>query len=127
MNIFKQALEKIQQQQQMLAILVFTFVAAIMWIAASLFTSQQKTGISRELLNLSKPLTPSIDEEVIQRLRGKGVFFSSQLQNFPIYMIRKDQNQIEEIVEIGTQPEPTPSPSPRVSPSPNSSPTTTQP
>jgi hypothetical protein len=103
MSIFKETLEKIKQQQQALAILVFTLVAAMIWIGASLFTSQQKTGISKDLLKLAKPLTPSINQEVIQRLRQKEIFLDSQLQDFPIYIIKKDKNQNERVVEMGTE------------------------
>ena len=90
-------------------------------VTASLFTSQQKTDVSKNLLKLAKPLTPTIDQEVIQRLRQQGVFLESQLQNFPIYMIVRDRSQIERIIEIGTELEPTssPSPSPSLNPSPN--------
>lgn len=105
MNIFKQALNKIKHQQQMLAILIFAFVAIMVWIAATLFTSQQKTSISKDLLKMAQPLTPIINQEVVQRLRKKGVFPSNQLQKFPIYMISKDKGQAEQIVEIGTEPE----------------------
>lgn len=112
MNIFKQTLDKIKHQQQMLAILIFAFVAIMVWIAATLFTSQQKTSISEDLLKLAQPLTPTINQEVIQRLRKKGVFPSSQLQKFPIYMIAKDKGQTDRIVEIGAEPEPSPSPAP---------------
>jgi len=106
MNIFNQTLEKMRHQQQVLAILVFTFVAIIFWVGVSLFTSQQKTGVSNDLLRLAKPLTPTINQEVVQRLREQGVFFDSQLQDFPIYMIMKDKNHVEQMVEIGTEPEP---------------------
>ena len=101
MMIFKQALEKIKHQQQMLAMLVFALVAVIIWIGASLFVSQQKTGVDKDLLKLAKPLTPSINQEVIQRLRQKKVFLDSQMQDFPIYIIKKDQNQIEQVVKMG--------------------------
>ena len=111
MNIFKQAFEKIKHQQQLLAILIFTFVASMIWIGISLFTSQQKTGISDDLLKLSKPLTPSINQDVIQRVQSKGVYLESQLRKFPIYMIRKESGLPDQVVEIGTTPEPTPSPS----------------
>ena len=103
MNIFKQTLEKIKHQQQMLAILVFTLVATMIWIGASLFTSQQKIGISKDLLKLSRPLTPSINQEIIQRLKQKGVFSDSELQNFPIYVIKRDQNQVERVIEMGVE------------------------
>ncbi len=101
MNIFKKTLEKIKHQQQLLAILVFTLVAAMIWIGASLFTSQQKTSISKDLLELAKPLTPSINQAVMQRLQQKKVFLDSQLQDFPIYIIKKDKNQTEHVIEIG--------------------------
>lgn len=112
MNIFKQALDKLKHQQQLLAILIFSFVAIMVWIATNLFTSQQRTSISEDLLRLAQPLTPTINQEVIQRIRKKGVFPDSQLRKFPIYMIAKDKGQVERIVEIGTEPEPSPSPSP---------------
>ena len=120
MNIFKQTLEKMKQQQQILAMLVFAFVAVIIWITVNLFTSQQKTGISKDLLKFAKPLIPTINQEVVQQLKEQGVFPDSQLQDFPIYMVIKDRSQIERIVEIGTEPEPTPSLSPSPNPSPSS-------
>ena len=121
MNIFKQRLEKFKQQQQVLAILIFSLVAVIIWIAASIFSSQKRTGIDKDLLKLAKPLTPSINREIIQRIGIKRKFTESDLQNFPIYMMVKDHEQVERIVEIGTELEPpptiipfSPSPSPTV-------------
>ncbi len=118
MNIFQATVEKMKHRQQILAILIFAFVAVIVWIAASLFTSQKRTEISKDLLNLAKPLTPTINQDVIQRLRQKGVYFDSQLEDFPIYMITKDSKQKEIVVEIDYEPSPSPSSSPKPSPSP---------
>ena len=110
MNVFKHTLKNFKHQQQALVILIFTLIAAMIWISASLFNSQRKLGISDEQLKLSKPLTPTIDEKTLLRLEQKQAYSNQELSQFPIYMILKDKSQIETIVEIGTQPEPTPLP-----------------
>lgn len=110
MNIFKQKLEGFRHHQQIMTILVFTLVAVILWVAASLFSSQRRLGISPEQLKLSKPLTPVINTDVLLNLEQKQSFSNEELRKFPIYMLIKDQQQIEHIVEIGTKLEPLPSP-----------------
>ena len=111
MNIFRKTLKKFKHQQQILAILVFALVAVAVWISASLFTSQRRLGISKDQLKLSKPLTPNIDEEVVLNLEKKHDFSDQDLRRFPIYMVLKDEMQIERVVEIGTELNPSPSPS----------------
>ena len=125
MNIFEQGLDKLKQRQQLLAILIFAFVAVIIWIMISLFTSQQRTEISNDLLKLSQPLTPAINQEVINQIRDKSLYKTEELEDFPIYMITQDYNNQESVVEIGSdigigfeEPVPTPNPSPVPSPEP---------
>lgn len=110
MSIFKNTLEKLQHQQQILAILVFAFIAVFVWVGVSLFSSQTTTGISKELQKLAKPLIPNLDQEVLQKLQQKVSFSKAQLKDFPIYMIYTDKKKGEQKVEIHDLPTASPSP-----------------
>lgn len=113
MSIFKDTLNQMKHQQQFLAILVFAFIAIIIWTSASLISSQNTVALDKDLLKLSRPLTPTINQKVIQELQQKKVFLNSQLRDFPIYIIRKEKGQVEQVIELGSEPEPSPSPSPK--------------
>lgn len=112
MSIFKNTLEKLKHQQQILAILVFAFIAVFIWTGTSLLSSQKTTGISQELQKMAQPLTPNLDQDILQRLQQKISFSKSQLRDFPIYMIYKDKKQGEQMIEIHEVPNPSPSASP---------------
>lgn len=103
MNVFKRTLKKLNQQQQALIILTFSLIAVIVWISVSLFSSQRRSGISDEQVKMSKPLVPIINKEVLLNLEKKQSFSNQELRQFPIYMMFKDQDQTEKVVEIGTQ------------------------
>lgn len=77
-------LKRLQQRKELLVILVFLFVIVIVWIALSLFSSQQKTGITAEQQKLAQPLTPVLDESVIEKLEAKKMYTSNDLADFPI-------------------------------------------
>jgi hypothetical protein len=78
--------------------LVFTFVTVLVWVATSLLISQKKTGIDKELLNLSKPLIPNINEEIISEIESKKSYAQQELSNFPIYVVVKSLDGREQKV-----------------------------
>ncbi|OGJ37553.1 MAG: hypothetical protein A2383_00850 [Candidatus Pacebacteria bacterium RIFOXYB1_FULL_39_46] len=84
-------LKKLQQRKDLLIIFLLFFVISIFWIAIDVLSSQQKTGISAEQRQLAKPLSPSLDSQVIEDLEQKIIYSESELRNFPIYVINPNQ------------------------------------
>ncbi len=130
-------LGNLQQKQTLLRILVFTLVTVVIWVALTLFRSQQKTGIAPELQKLAEPLNPNIDVQVIERIEAKKAYSEADLQNFTILKIVRNKEGEDQIID-GALPaqtgsassllllnNPTPSPSPEVSAAPTSSPSST--
>lgn len=116
MNAFQRQLANLRQQQQLLYILVFSFATILIWLALSLFTSQKKTEISKELQELAKPLSPTINRTILEQLQQERVFTEAELADFPIYKILVSEEGAERMVTIDTDEDVTPSPSPRPSP-----------
>jgi hypothetical protein len=78
------AIKSLQQKQGFLRLLIFSLATVMVWVAFSLFLSQQQTGISPELQKLAKPLNPNIHLEVISQIQQKRAFSDADLQNFQI-------------------------------------------
>lgn len=97
MNPLQRELSKLRRQQHLLYILVFFFVAVIIWVGISLFSSQKKTAISPELLELAKPLTPTINRSVLQDIANKKQYTAAELEAFPIFKIVLSADGREEL------------------------------
>lgn len=114
MNPLNNHLTKLKHRQYLLYLLLFSFATIILWLAIGLVTSQTKSGIEPALKNLAKPLTPTLNEEVINRLEQKQIFSESDLAKFPIYkIIKTTDGKSQVIVTIETEEEaltPTPPP-----------------
>lgn len=80
-------LNKLYKRQTMLQILTFTMITIFIWVGFSIFRSQQKTAISAEQRKLASPLTPSINNQVLDELQAKTYYSESELEDFPIYQI----------------------------------------
>ncbi len=89
-NSFQDQLKSLQKRKELLIILLFLFVIIIFWIGLSLFTSQQKLGITSEQKKLAQPLTPNINISVLEKVEQKRVFSEFELQDFPIYALYQD-------------------------------------
>lgn len=89
-NSFQDQLKSLQKRKELLIILLFLFVIIIFWIGLSLFTSQQKLGITPEQKKLAQPLTPNISISVLEKVEQKRVFSEFELQDFPIYALYQD-------------------------------------
>lgn len=124
-------------KQQVLYVLIFSFVTVTIWIGGSLFRSQKKSGIAPDLLELAKPLNPAINTFILDEIEARPSYTDEELSYFQIYKIirSKDgreqqvvpiESPLEEIPEIETNlrvlqtqlnalnasPQPSPSPSP---------------
>lgn len=86
-NIFEKQLANLRQRQEILAILIFSLVAIMIWVAVDLFSSQQRTAISAELQKLARPLNPIIQTQIIDELEQKRHYGENDLLSFPIYRV----------------------------------------
>lgn len=86
-SIFEKQLANLRQRQEILAILIFSLVTIMVWVALDLLSSQQRNTISAELQRLALPLTPTIQTQVIDELEQKKHYGESELLSFPIYRI----------------------------------------
>ena len=100
-NKIKQDIKKLQKNKQFLIILMLLFVALLFWMTISLITSQTTEKISLELTTLAKPLTPSIDITVLDKIEQKRSYSSEELSAFTIFkvLISRD-GKTEKIVPI---------------------------
>ncbi|NCN83214.1 MAG: hypothetical protein GW947_04605 [Candidatus Pacebacteria bacterium] len=120
-NVFAQELQKIRKSQKILTMFVLLFVVIIVWAVVSLFSAKQTTKVDKQLLDLAKPLNPTIDTSIFATLQLKRSFSDTELANFPIYQLLTNDKSREQVVvplgvtkdELNSQnvPEPTPSPS----------------
>lgn len=94
----KANLQSLQQKQLFLQLLIFSFATVLVWVGASLFLSQQHTGISAELQQLAKPLNPNIDIQVIDQIQQKQTFSQQDLQNFTVLRLIHNTNGTDTIV-----------------------------
>lgn len=128
MTNWQKQFANLRHKQQLMYILVFSLATVLVWISVSLFTSQKKTEIPPALLQLAKPLTPTINREVLGDLQTKRAYSASELQAFPIYKIITNKSGDAQKVTIDTPDEedtpvvPSPSPTPVVAASPEVSP-----
>ncbi len=117
MNPLEQALEQLNKERQMLAILIFAFVSVLVWIAVSFASSQKSTRVSAELQAKAQPLTPNLNREVLEEIAQKKSFSESELANFPIKIRHIDGSSGgESIIYLGEEPIVPASPTPQLTP-----------
>lgn len=135
---FESDIRKLHLSRQFLIVMVLLFVALMIWTFVTIGSSQNKTSISTELINLSKPLNPSIDRTVFEKLEQKRFFTDQEIRNFTIYrlLLNPEGNDqvvvpIDTVIQTTTAPRPSPtssasaspSPTPTASPTPSAAPT----
>jgi hypothetical protein len=104
------SIQSLEQNQFFLRILMFSVATVLIWVAASLFLSQQRTDISPQLQLLARPLNPNIHLEVIDQIQQKRTFSAEELQGFPILRLIHNQNGTDTIISGQQVIEPLPSP-----------------
>ncbi len=103
----KTTIKSLQNQQTFLKLLIFSFVTVMIWIAFSIFSSQQKPQISAELQKMAIPLSPNIDMDVISRIEQKKDYSDQELSNFVIYTLVQDKTGGQVITTSNGGPVPT--------------------
>jgi hypothetical protein len=97
----KKKLSGLKVRQQALYILIFSFVTVVVWIGGSLFRSQKRTGIAPALLELAKPLSPTVNEEVIGLMEESTYYSPEELLQFQIYkLIKSKDGRVQQVVPI---------------------------
>ncbi|NCO12683.1 hypothetical protein GW926_04095 [Candidatus Pacearchaeota archaeon] len=101
MTVTKKKISNLRVKQQALYIMIFSFVTVLIWIMASLFRSQKKTGIAPDLLELAKPLSPTINVDVIDSIEERKAYSDQELFDFQIYKIIKSKDgRTQQVVPI---------------------------
>ncbi len=127
-------LEKLKNSKQLLIIFILLLVCVVFWAIITVFNSQKQSVISPELKNSALPLTPVIDEEVLNNLENEQTFSDADLATFVIYRMVKIDGDNRILLPLGTEPPkkestttsaPSASPSPAPSPKPTATPTPT--
>lgn len=100
-NSIQKQIEKLKQQRTLLVALAGLFVVVVVWTSVTLFGSQKKVAISKELRDLSKPLTPTVDGAVLDRIEAKRSFTPEELAGFPVYkVVSTKDGKTQRLVEI---------------------------
>lgn len=109
-------IRKIQKNRQALAIFILFFVSIIFWVFISLIASQTSEKISPELIELAKPLSPTIDTEIFKEIEAKKTYTQDELASFTIYKaLTSKDGKVDRIVplEVSIEDlEPNPKPTP---------------
>lgn len=87
-------------RQQLLYVMVFTFMTVVIWVGISVATSQKTTQIDPNLKKLALPLNPSLNIQVIGALEEKQTFDQAELASFPIYKIILNRDGSEQVVTL---------------------------
>lgn len=91
-------------KQQALYLMIFSFVTIVIWIGGSLFSSQKRTGIAPELLELAKPLNPTINTVLLEELEARKNYTAEELQYFQVYKVIKSKDgRMQRVVPIESQ------------------------
>lgn len=73
----------------------------MIWVGFSLFHSQRTSSISPELTKLALPLTPTINQAVLESLEAKQTYTDQELSGFTIYKtVRLSDSRTEAIVPL---------------------------
>lgn len=94
-------LSGLRVKQQVLYVLIFSFVTVTIWIGGSLFSSQKKSGITPDLLELAQPLNPAINTAILDEIEARPNYTDEELSYFQIYkIIRSKDGREQQIVPI---------------------------
>jgi len=86
-NSFIDQLKSLRRGQQLLAIIILLLIVSIGWIFLGIFAGQQTSKISPELTKAASPLTPQLDDTILEEIENKHEYTKEELENFPIYKV----------------------------------------
>lgn len=119
MSNYRFELAKLYQRQGLLFILIFSLVTIAVWIVITLVLAQGRPQITPQQQRLATPLTPNLDEAILQQLTTRQTNIPDDVNDFPIYVIYIDDNAetrrlltIEQVNTLEAQASQTPQPAP---------------
>jgi hypothetical protein len=80
----KQTLSSLVFQQNVLFVLLCTFVVVIIWVGGTIYFSYSKSTITTTDAGLIAPLNPRIDGTLFQQIGTRKTWSSTELEQFPI-------------------------------------------
>ncbi len=89
---FAEQFESIKNQKTLMVGLLFLLVIVVFWIGLSMFGSQTKFAVSKEMRDLAKPLTPTLKESSLAKIEQKRQLNPNELDGFTIYKIIEDKS-----------------------------------
>ncbi len=98
-GLLQDQLKGLKKRKEILVILIFLFVIVIFWIGLSLFSSQEKLGITPEQKKMSQPLTPNLNVATLEKLEQKKKYSEFELKNFPVYSLFQNGGVLE-VVDV---------------------------
>ncbi len=96
-------LEKIKSEKKLLIALVFALVAIFLWVAVSILSIGKSQIVEPGLVELAKPLVPSLDQAVLERIEEKRYIEPDQLSTFPIYVLAEVSSNNFQLIDIVNQ------------------------
>lgn len=99
--------ELLRRQRGLMVGLLLMLVIVVFWVGLGLFSSQQKFAVPKEMRDLAKPLSPIVDEKVLDKLQQKRQFSPEELTGFTIYkvVVGESDRQLK-LVDISYQEKP---------------------
>lgn len=80
--IKKQSFRQLLVQQQILTILLFTFVVIMIWVISSIYFSYSKTTLTTTDKALIAPLNPRLDSTLFEKLAARKAWNDQELSSF---------------------------------------------
>jgi len=62
----------------------------IIWVMMSLFSTQKKSSVDTKVIELAKPLKPTLDVVALSKINDKTEFTNEELEKFPIRIFSYD-------------------------------------
>lgn len=75
-------IDRLKQREDLLRIFILTVFTVFCWIGLSIYLSQQKTKIPPDIQKFARPLTPTIDRDVLDEISARKTFTEEELNNF---------------------------------------------
>lgn len=95
---------KLRQETKLLWILILAIVSVFFWILISIISPKKKQIISQQLRELAKPLTPTLDQEVLSSIPEKRYLPDGELESFSIFVLVDDeQTDVPKLIDVVNQ------------------------
>ncbi len=95
-------LKKLKSQRTLAIGFGLLFVCLGMWLIVSIGSTSRQSQVEPILLEMAKPLNPTLDVELLTKIEAKRFMSETELSDFSIYVIGEDPTTREEILKTIT-------------------------